>query len=269
LELNIQKYFVDTIYFHLLIYIVSILGISCIAFMLILVVKRRAELKKALVESQLKLLRTQMNPHFLFNTLNSIMGYITMQDLWASTMYLSDFSKLVRDILENSKYSFLSLDKELDMLQAYIKLEKMRLGEAYTIQIKIKEGVQLSSFNIPPMLIQPFIENAIIHGLGPQEGGEVTVGIENAGPDVLKITICDTGIGREASMAKRSEWSNLSSKTSLGIDNVRERVAIINKTYHLKLNFSIEDWMDEKGAFQGTKVQILLPKFDYVGDLNG
>ncbi len=268
MNINIQKYFVDTIYFHILIYIVSILGVISIAFMFIVFINRRAELKKALVESQLKLLRTQMNPHFLFNTLNSILGHITMQDLWASTMYLSDFSKLVRDILENSKYSFLPLDKEIEMLNAYIKLEKMRLGPAYQIEIKIKEGVELNSFYIPPMLIQPFIENAIIHGLGPQEGGEIIVLIEKVGPGVLKITISDTGIGREASMKKHSEWTNVTSKTSLGIENVRERIAIINKTYHFKLNFSIEDSFAKNGAVQGTKVQILLPKFDYVQEIN-
>lgn len=264
LDINIQKYFVDTVYFYILIYIISILGISGIALVFILVIKRRAELKKALVESQLKLLRTQMNPHFLFNTLNSILGHITMQDLWASTMYLSDFSKLVRDILENSKHSFLPLNKELDMLQAYIKLEKMRLGAAYSIQIHIKEEIALNSFYIPPMLIQPFIENAIIHGLGPQEGGQITVLIENITPAALKITIHDTGIGRKASMARHSEWINMRSRTSLGIDNVRERVAIINKTYHLNLDFSIEDLLDEKGNPCGTNVQILLPKFNYL-----
>jgi hypothetical protein len=264
LEINIQKYFVDTIYFHILIYILSILGVIAIALICILFLNRRAELKKSLVESQLKVLRTQMNPHFLFNTLNSILGHITMQNLWAATMYLSDFSKLVRDILENSKHSFLPLDKELEMLNAYIKLEKMRLGEAYRIEIEIKEGVELNSFYIPPMLIQPFIENAIIHGLGPQEGGEIIVLIENIESEVLKITISDTGIGRKASMKRHSEWANISSKTSLGIENVRERIAIINKTYHSKFNFSIEDLFNEKEEPLGTKVQILLPKFDYI-----
>ena len=175
---------------------------------------------------------------------------------------------LAGDILENSKHSFLPLDKEIEMLNAYIKLEKMRLGADYQIEIKVKEGVALNSFYIPPMLIQPFIENAIIHGLGPQEGGEIIVLIEKVGPGVLKITISDTGIGREASMKKHAEWANPISKTSLGIENVRERIAIINKTYHFKLNFSIEDSFTTNGDSKGTKVQILLPKFDYVQEIN-
>ncbi|BDS15610.1 sensor histidine kinase [Aureispira anguillae] len=263
LNINIQKLFVDTIYFQLLIYCLIVLATSSIAWIVILVTKRRAELEKALVESQLKLLRTQMNPHFLFNTLSSIQGHIMMQNMRASTIYLSYFAKLVRDILENSKHSFLPLSKELSMLETYISLERLRLGDAYSISIEQNIQMGVKSFYIPPMFIQPFIENAIIHGLKPQGGGEIIVTVEKVCNELIKILIVDNGIGREAAQKKSTGYA-FTAKTSLGIATIKEHIFIINRTYQMDIKLSIEDLYDEDGFAKGTSVQILLPKFDYL-----
>lgn len=267
LDLVIEKHFIDTIYFQWLIYLLIILITSGLAWVFIVIVKRRAELRRALVESQLKLLRTQMNPHFLFNSLNSILAYITMQDLWTATVYLSNFAKLVRNILENSKRSFLPLGEELEMLETYIDLEKMRLGDQYHISIELKNEIPLNAFYIPPMFIQPFIENSIIHGLRPQEGGEILILFELQSNDVLSIVIQDNGIGRVAAKKIVSSFEE-ASKTSLGIQNIEEHINIINKTYQLNTQLFIEDLYHSNGQAKGTMVQILLPKFDYLSYLN-
>lgn len=267
LTIRIQKHFTDTIYFSLLIYLLSLLGVSSVAYIIIRTTKNRVELQKNLVESQLKLLRTQMNPHFLFNTLNSIVGYITEKNIWKATKYMSKFSQLVRNILESSKESFLPLGDEIKMLQDYIFLEKMRLGEKYTIQIKQKTTPISSLFYIPPMFIQPFIENAIIHGITPNGSGTILVTFEQYNDQTLKITIQDDGVGRKKSMQKPKNF-NLEAKESIGIANVYDRISIINKTYKINIQLSIHDLYHPTGEAKGTAVQILLPLSKYLEQKN-
>ena len=265
LIIHIQKHFTDTVYFSLLIYLLFILGTSSVAYIIIGVVKNRIKLQKALVESQLKLLRTQMNPHFLFNTLNSISGHIAQKNIWKSIKYISKFSQLVRNILESSKESFLPLKEELKILEDYVYLEKMRLGEQYIIQIAPPSDTLSNLFYIPPMLIQPFIENAIIHGVTPKQNGQILILFESQNDQTLKITIQDNGIGRKASMNKPS----FELKESIGISNVDKRISIINKTYKTNIRLSIYDLYSTTGEAEGTKVQIFLPLFNYTTSRGG
>jgi signal transduction histidine kinase len=263
LSIQIKPYFTQTVYFQLLLYIVLITVIGSIAWIVISVQKRRNNLQRLLVNSQLKLLRTQMNPHFIFNALNSILGYVTLQDVDKSATYLSSFANLIRRVLENSKYSFLPLRAELEMLTIYIDLEKMRLGSAYEIEVMVTEDSILDAFYIPPMLIQPLIENSILHGVTPNEEGVIEVIVKKVGEDRIEIIVEDNGVGRKASR-KKSKW--MRNKKSIGIQNIKERIEVINETYKVDLHFRIRDKYDETGAPTGTIAYINLPKFVYQAD---
>ncbi|MBE9488684.1 MAG: histidine kinase, partial [Bacteroidetes bacterium] len=148
----------------------------------------------------LKSLRSQMNPHFIFNALNSVNSFIANNDERTANKYLSDFSLLMRAVLENSKEDFISLEKEIALLKLYTKLEHFRFKDKFDYVITVDENVTIEEFQIPPMLLQPYIENAVWHGLRyKKERGQLSITISQVIKDEITITITDDGIGREKS----------------------------------------------------------------------
>ncbi|WP_286812880.1 MULTISPECIES: histidine kinase [unclassified Maribacter] len=204
----------------------------------------------------LKSLRSQMNPHFIFNALNSVNNFISKSDERSANRYLSDFSKLMRSVLENSEEDFIPLEKELQQLELYIKLEHSRFEDKFDYQITVDETVQVSKFQIPPMLLQPYIENAIWHGLRyREEKGVLLVTVKENSEDSIIISITDNGIGRKKSAEIKTQ--NQKKQKSKGMGIIQKRVAILNDMYTDKVDIKISD-LQENGT--GTKVLFILKR---------
>lgn len=187
----------------------------------------------------LKSLRSQMNPHFIFNALNSVNNYISVNNERAANKYLSDFSKLMRDVLENSSEDFIPLSKEIEILELYLKLEHHRFKDKFDYTFKVDENLSSCSCLIPPMLIQPYIENAVWHGLRyKKEKGKLDVVIKEV-DEFIEIKVEDNGIGRKRSKEIKTENQKIMKST--GLRNIEERLKVIKEVYGVKLDVSIND----------------------------
>lgn len=203
----------------------------------------------------LKSLRSQMNPHFIFNALNSVNNYIAKSDERSANRYLSDFSTLMRSVLENSEEDFIPLSKELDLLELYVKLEHSRFPDKFDYEIKLDETIDVEAFQIPPMLLQPYIENAIWHGLRyKEEKGFLNIGLLQKNNETIEITITDNGIGRKKSAKLKTAHQR--KQKSKGMGNIKKRIDILNEMYKNKVDVSISDLNNE----EGTKVILTLNK---------
>lgn len=204
----------------------------------------------------LKSLRTQMNPHFIFNALNSVNTYIAKSDERSANRFLSEFSVLMRSVLENSEEDFIPLSRELELLELYVKLEHSRFEDKFDFEIDVDQKIDIEAFEIPPMLLQPYIENAIWHGLRyREEKGFLKITAEQLDNDMLEINIMDNGIGRKKSAALKT--SNQKKQKSKGMGNIKKRIQILNDMYKNKVDVSITDLYDDE---TGTKVSLKLKK---------
>jgi len=232
----------------------GVLGFALISIVFLVVVVRKNRAKtKANDLLELKSLRTRMNPHFIFNSLNSVNHFIAQNDEKSANQYLSRFSKLMRDVLESSEEDFITLDKEIELLEVYLKLEHQRFEDKFDYQLEIGSGVRDLECMVPPMLVQPFIENAIWHGLRYIDyPGILAVRFLQEG-DALLIEVEDNGIGRKASQDLKTR--NQSKNQSTGIRNSRSRVEVVNKVYGESIGIEI---LDKTGSESGTLVKITL-----------
>lgn len=204
----------------------------------------------------LKNLRSQMNPHFIFNALNSVNSFISSNDERAANRYLSDFSQLMRSVLENSEENFIPLSKEIELLELYVKLEHFRFKDKFDYNVTIDPTIDLDQFVIPPMLLQPYIENAVWHGLRyKKERGNLDVKFSKVDAETVVITITDDGIGRTQSKALKTE--NQKKQQSKGMGNIKKRISILNKMYRDKVDVFIEDAQEDA---TGTRVKLTLKK---------
>jgi len=227
-------------------------GILLISF--IVFVRGNREKKKANKLLMLKSLRTQMNPHFIFNSLNSVNSFISQSDERSANKYLSEFSKLMRMVLENSKFDFVSLSSELKTLELYLGLEHLRFKDKFDYNLKIDVNSS-EDIEVPPMLVQPYIENAVWHGLRYSENkGKLDVScIEKDGN--LHWTIADDGIGREKS--KELKTKHQKEGKSTGMKNIEERLRIIKELYGHEMQLEVSN-LNEDGS--GTCVKLIIPK---------
>lgn len=220
---------------------------------------KEAEFQRRLGDISLSALRSQMNPHFIFNCLNSIKLYTTQNDTMAASDYLTKFSRLIRLVLENSRNDRISLASELDALRLYIEMEAMRFKEKLQYDISVEKNVDMDYIEIPPLLLQPYVENAIWHGLMQKEEGgriDIHVGIQ-PGESMLLVTITDNGIGRARSKELMSKTAT--KHKSYGMKVTSERLALINQVYKTGTDVIIDDLMDKEGHPAGTKVTIQIP----------
>ena len=196
-------------------------------------------------------LRQQMNPHFIFNTLNSIQYYMYQHDKISTNNYLTKFSSLMRKTLENSQHTSIPIKDEMDALQLYLELEMLRFKEKFDYSIFVDEEIDTLLYKIPTMLIQPYVENAICHGLINREG-KGKLGIELLfRKDHLLCIIQDDGIGREAAMKIRQEKEQ--NHNSLGTKITESRLDLANSIYGMQMKVQYTDLMDEQGKAAGTR----------------
>ncbi|MFT3705278.1 MAG: histidine kinase [Agriterribacter sp.] len=219
--------------------------------------QRESEFERKVSDAALHSLRSQMNPHFIFNCLNSIKLYAVENNQDAATAYLGKFSRLMRLVLENSKSDRITLQQEVETLQLYIEMEAMRFKEKLHHEIKIADNVDLDYIEIPPMLIQPYVENAIWHGLMPKEDGGTLVVSFNCQDDNLRITVTDNGVGRARS-AELKRQSTTAHK-SFGMSITHERIELINQMYKTNISVTVNDLHDAQGGAAGTEIVMNIP----------
>ncbi len=209
----------------------------------------------ALEQSQL---RSQMNPHFLFNSLNSIKHYIINNEQKHAVHYLNKFSKLIRRILEASSMKENSLKEELETVDLYMNIENIRFDEQIDYQVDIDPDINPQTVRIPSLILQPFLENALWHGLSSKEGEKkIRLEVRQNKKGFINIAIRDNGIGREASEKLRE--SKVLKRKSMGISITRERLANFSRIYRNTFDLSIEDLYNGDGSVAGTQVTLKIP----------
>jgi hypothetical protein len=219
--------------------------------------RRISEMNRKISEITQANLRQQMNPHFIFNTLNSIQYYMYQHDKLATNNYLTKFSSLMRKVLENSQHTSVPLRDELDALNLYLELEMVRFKDKFEYQINIDEEIDTLLYKVPTMLIQPYVENSICHGLMPGESkGSLRIDLKLENEYIL-CTIEDNGIGREAAYERRKKSDN--NHNSLGTQIVSSRLDLVNALYGTSLKTIYTDLLNEKGEPAGTRVEIQIP----------
>ncbi len=214
--------------------------------------------EQKIAETEMTALRAQMNPHFIFNCLNSIKLYTLENNSETASGYLTMFSQLIRLVLENSRSEKITLEKELETLRLYIELEAMRFKDKVKYRIQVSPEIDMQYTELPPLLIQPYVENAIWHGLmHKKEGGNIAIDITQPAENFVEVIIQDDGVGREQAALYKSK--SATRQKSFGLKMTSERIDMINQVYGIKATVDVEDLKDDKSNATGTKVIIKIP----------
>lgn len=222
------------------------------------VVRERAELQGKVISYRLQALRSQMNPHFMFNSLNSIVSLIVENDTRRALQYLTKFARLMRQVLENSQRDLITLAEELDALRYYTDLEQLRFEHKYKTEFRIDPTVELDEVSVPPLLVQPYVENAILHGLSQRsEPGLLLVSVAPHDEQTVMVCVEDNGIGRKRAQELRK--SDDLQRKSVGMDVTRQRLDVMSQGRSNKYQVEVKDLYDAEGNAAGTKVEILVP----------
>lgn len=215
--------------------------------------KSARERREANMQLALRSLRTQMNPHFIFNALNSVNSFISENDQLNANKYLTSFSQLMRLVMENSEHDFIPLTKELEIIRLYMYLEHHRFQHQFEYTLEVEEEIDEDQISIPPMLVQPYIENAVWHGLRyKEEKGHLAVEITKLGKNLM-IQITDDGIGRQKSKSIKTKHQK--KQKSVALKNIEERLAIIHALNKVDIVVQTDD-VNEDGT--GTKVTLTI-----------
>lgn len=257
LSINVIPAFWETTWFQALVVLVSLGLLWLIYHLRVKELKRANELKEQLAQVEAKALKLQMNPHFLFNSLNAIDNYILKNEKIKASDYLSKFSKLMRQVLDYSEVSYISLTQELKTLELYINMERLRFQERFQYKINIEESVDTNLVKVPPLVLQPIVENAIWHGLMHlDEGGVLKIDIVKS-ENNIKCIIDDNGIGR-----KKAEEINSKSATkhkSFGMRITEKRLSLNRDLHKIGASINVVDKQHPNGDSAGTAVEINFP----------
>jgi uncharacterized membrane-anchored protein YhcB (DUF1043 family) len=258
---KVAKPFWTTLWFIIL---VAFTGIACVYFIIRIITQsnkkkeqKKTELNRQINEHRLNAIQAQMNPHFIFNAINSIQHYILSNKTQAAYDYLAKFSKLIRLVLANSQHNAIRLTKEIEILELYIELEQQRFKHKFEYNIYIDKEIDLEEIKIPVMLIQPFVENAIWHGimnLDQSVKGKLSIGFYLSG-ETLRIVVEDNGIGRK----RAGELKTLKSHESIGVEATEKRIALLKSARNKEAKILFTDLFDRNNIAAGTKVEIWIP----------
>ncbi len=223
--------------------------------------KQQEELRRKLLEIEQTALQSQMNPHFVSNALYAIQGLITDGEKEAANRYLSRFAKLIRLTLEQVRKRFISLAEEVQTISLYLELESLRFQKKFEYSISVEEGLSAQELKIPPMLLQPYIENAIKHGILPSgRSGSLWIKIRNYNHGYLQCIIEDNGIGRAESLRRKRPTT---AHTSLGMNITKERLSLLQQSLNREFQVDIIDMcLHDDDVTTGTKVVITLPQLN-------
>jgi ligand-binding sensor domain-containing protein len=261
-QFTIDKLLYERTWFRTLIGLLFLAMMGLLVYLIIRRIRKR-EREKAAISKRINELeqlsrKAQMNPHFIFNSLNSIQHYVMDADVAGANKFISGFSRLIRQTLDFSSKPEISLDEELDYLTNYLELEKTRLENAFSWAVSISAGVHPADYYIPPMILQPFVENSVRHGLRfrRDKNGVVTITVKRAG-DHLVCILEDNGVGRKAAMSYKSiSPINYQSK---GLSLTADRIMMYNKEHEQKISMQIDDLEDSDHQALGTRVTINFP----------
>lgn len=219
--------------------------------------KRRTLVQQKMAQLEMKALRAQMNPHFIFNALNSIQTFMMKSETEQALAYLNRFARLIRSVLDNSQQNTIPISKEVSMLENYIELEKLRFADQFDYRITIDPAIDPDFTEILTMIIQPFIENAIWHGLlHKKEQGRLLLSFTKMQDRILCV-IEDNGIGRERSAALKQASGY--THASRGLQITRDRLSLYNSRFNMDACFDMEDLFDDQGQPAGTRVNLWFP----------
>jgi ligand-binding sensor domain-containing protein len=253
----IDKPFWRTWWFISLVVLLGIVLIWIVVHFRLRTIRRRRELLQDINEYKQKMLRQQMNPHFIFNTLNSIQYFLLDDDTTSSLTYLSKFAKLMRIVLDNSQHNFISIEDEIQGVRLYLELEALRFEESFDYEIVIDPQVNTYEYKMPALLLQPYVENSIRHGLLHKKGkGHLLVQITKE-ESALFCVIEDNGIGRRKAAEIKMKQGTF--QQSLGSKITEDRIDILNSLYSNDIDIRYVDLEDEMGQPRGTRVEITLP----------
>ena len=228
--------------------------ILVIIFLLYRQGKMKTRQKAAILEQ--KLLRSQMNPHFIFNSLVAIQSYIYKNEAVLAGDFLARFAELIRFTLESSRNEFLSLEKEIKMMRVYLELQKLRFDNLFNYELLVDDKLETEHSSIPPMFAQPFVENAIEHGLRHlEQGGLIRIRYQQLNKCCVRITISDNGVGRTKSMQMEEKAKH----QSMAIEITKERLEILSGKFKRDYSFQIKDLKDSEGKDAGVEVMIDIP----------
>jgi len=259
LSINVEAPFWQTWWFELIVFSLIFLGI----FIYIsrknkkreIEFKKEVAFQKQLANVEMMALKSQMNPHFIFNCLNTIKLFVKEDKKEKASRYIGDFAKLLRMALNNSRVDLIPLNEELEYVRLYIEMEKMRFEHKIDYVISYPDDLDLKKFRVPPMLIQPFVENSIKHGILPlRTKGKLTVNVKKESERII-YTILDNGIGRKASIAK-NKGNRI--RKSHGINITNDRLRLIKTIYGMEASIDIID-LEKDGIAYGTKVVVTIP----------
>lgn len=223
-------------------------------------VKRKARIREQISELEVKALRAQMNPHFIFNAMNSIQHFTLQNDTDNANKYISMFSKLLRLVLHHTQHSKISLHNEIELQHLYLALEGLRMGPDFSYRITVEEDIDTEAIMIPGMIIQPFIENAIVHGLAGKKGHrELVIAFSMPSDFYLVCEIRDNGIGREEARRMKKASHELLHHESKGIRLVKERLDLLSQDPEYRTKVDIIDLKEDSGKPCGTRVVLEIP----------
>lgn len=264
--IQIQQPFWLNVWFYVVSSLLGLLIILLIVWNRLRVLKKKQkeenEKNKLIAHLELNALRAQMNPHFVFNAMNTIQHFIAINDSEKALKLLNDFSKILRSTLENSRKSKIKIEDEIKLLNLYLKIESVRFDGQFEYHIKVDDRIDVSFDEIPPMIIQPYVENALKHGLLPLNGerkGAVTIDLQKKEEDLI-IIITDNGVGREK--AAENNIGKADKPASQGMKITEERLAVIGSLYGRNVSVEVVDLKNDQGMPTGTKVIILMPLSD-------
>ena len=241
-------------------YAAIVLSIIFVSFLFVMGYRRRLKreeekfnLKRQLYEIEIKLIKNQMNPHFIFNSLNSIQQLVALHENEKAQYYLSNFSRLMRMLLESTTKDNLSLADEVDILNRYLEIESLRFNHVFKYKVYVDLKINTATTFIPHFLIQPFVENAIWHGLLPKKGDKnLSIQFNLVNENKILCTIDDDGVGRKFKVQTIE-------KKSLAINFIKQRLELMNKNLGTDLSLDIIDKVDADGNSLGTQVVLYLP----------
>ncbi|QOD59945.1 tetratricopeptide repeat protein [Polaribacter haliotis] len=220
--------------------------------------QRLFENEKKILTLEQDVLRTQMNPHFIFNALNSIKHYIINNEQKNAVHYLNKFSKLIRKILESSALKEVTLQEELETMDLYMNIENIRFSNEISYNIQVDESLNLSEIKVPPLVLQPFLENALWHGLSSKKGDKkISLSVKKLSNNFIQIDIEDNGIGRKASAKIKS--NKVIQRKSIGIELTIERLNNFIKDFKNPFSINFNDLLDREENSLGTKVILKIP----------
>lgn len=239
--------------------LVSALIVGLISSILYILYRQyQSKNEKRVLTLEQKMLRSQMNPHFLFNSLNSIKLYIINNEQKNAVHYLNKFSKLVRKILEASSQREISLAEELETVELYMNIENIRFSNEIDFRVEVDEDINVDNVKIPSLALQPFLENSLWHGLSPKEGEKkIHIHVKRKDKGHVSIEILDNGVGR--TMAEANKENRVLKRKSVGIHITKERLANFAKDYQNNFDVDIVDLYDDNGKPNGTKVVLDIP----------